>query len=106
MSQRDKLRELDERIAGALSRTGLADGAVYDGATACTVYVDRNAQVMGSDPSAIVGTRTVVSIPLAQVAKPQRGRRLALPATGETFELAELVERDESRELWVAVPRG
>jgi hypothetical protein len=106
MSQRDYLRRLDATIVGSLARLGLADTATYDGSTACTVVVDRAAQVMGSDPGAIVGTRTVIRLQLREIARPTAGKRVRLTGTGEEFELREELDRDDSLASWVVVPRA
>jgi hypothetical protein len=104
MAQRDRLMSLDAKIVGALSRAGLGDPATYEGSP-CTVLIDRATQVMGADPSAIVGQRIVVTLQLAEVPKPAAGRRLRL-SSGEEFELRDEIERDESRAVWVVVKRG
>lgn len=99
MGQIAFLRGLDARIQKALAAAGMADAALY-GATACTVYVDRNAQFLGEHPALAAGQRTVITFRREQVT-PARGGVVTIGA--ETFTLAELVAEDESLSSWVVL---
>lgn len=101
MSQTTKLREIDAALASAFASVGLADAATYEG-TPCTVLVDRNVELFGEN---LAGLRTIVTFFLADTPSLAVGSIVRLTATGEEFELSELVRQDESRSAW-AVKRA
>lgn len=107
MSQESFLRDLDARITGALADAGLADLATYTPPGElpapiedCHVTIDYNAEVVGDDAGAVVGTRTVARLLASEIASPARGGTLTIG--DRTWRL----ERPLSREpgvssLWV-----
>ena len=101
MNQTAKLRDLDAIIAAKMASAGLADAATYDG-QACTVLVDRDVAMFGTDLSVM---RTVVTFFRNEIPVLERGAALVLTATGEEFDLEELQRQDESRSVWT-VKRG
>ena len=106
MSQTAALRALDADIMGAMADAGFADVGTYTAPSGspvpCTVYIDRNAGFLEQDGAAIAGNRIVIGILRADVDRPVRGGVITVDA--ETFELEDMVQRDESMQRWVVLP--
>ena len=106
MSQTDTLRAFDATLMDAFHAAGWADTATYTplvGApVACKVYVDRAAAFLDQDGVAVAGHRIVIGILRADVDRPEAGGMVAVGS--ETFELEELLQRDESITRWVVLP--
>lgn len=107
MSQKTALQELDDEIAEAMLDAGLAEAATHTSAgggaaTACTVVVDRNVELYAEGEVEVAIFRTLITIFRADVDAPARGDTVALTDAGESFALASLHRRDESRTVWIA----
>lgn len=107
MSQKTALQELDDEIAEAMLDAGLAEAATYTpkgGGTPapCTVVVDRNIELYAEGEVEVATFRTLITIFRVDVNDPGRGDTIALIEAGESFELADLHRRDESRTVWIA----
>lgn len=103
MSQTSALRNLDAGIAAAFRAAGLADGATYTAPAgapiACTVLVDRDVELLGSDGADVAMRRTVVTLFLGEIAAPAAGAVVA--ADGSSYTLEAKLDGDQSRERWV-----
>lgn len=102
MSQRAFARLISDQIMGAMLGAGMADSATYQGSGAqvpCSVYVDREVELLGPDGETVAGVHTTVSLQLSQVAEPRRGDTVIVD--GETFTLHRMIRRDEAETVWV-----
>lgn len=106
MSQSATLRAMDATLMGAFHAAGFADAATYTppvgNAVGCTVYIDRAAAFLDQDGVAVAGHRIVIGILRADVDRPEAGGIVAVGS--ETFELEEVLQRDESITRWVVLP--
>lgn len=103
MSQRETLQAVDEIFAEAFLSAGMADSGTYQPAhggdsTPCQLLIDRNAQFFGESGD-VAGTRITIALLLSEVASPSRNATVTVGS--EVFTLQQMVERDESRQVWV-----
>jgi hypothetical protein len=113
MSQTSKYRELDAILFAKSLDAGLADAALYDGRTPCTVLIDRELQDYGPTPGSEFGAgpasemirRMVMRLQLCEIPEPRAGAVVRLVDTREEFTLRLEIGRDESRSSWEVVPR-
>lgn len=107
MSQLATLQAMDAAIAAGFAAAGMADAASYTPpgynatvVTGITVLVDRAAQFF-DDANGVAGTRTVITLYLAEVANPLR--QGVITVGSESWNLDKELARDESMVQWVVV---
>lgn len=100
MSQTATLRALDMTLQQSFLSAGLADQGTVRGIE-CDLYIDRDAEIFGDDEAAVVGIKSIVTFRLDQVPKAERGDPVVVGS--ERWQLAELLQQDESLAVWVVV---
>lgn len=106
MSQAAALRAIDADMVAAFADCGMADAATYqapDGVALvpCTVLFDQPEMVRDGSNGPVVGTRTEISLQIAEVGTPQRGGRVVID--GVSWRLDDPIGDDASMSRWVVV---
>jgi hypothetical protein len=106
MSQTDRLRSIDARIRRSMHRHGLADSGVYQLVSTgqeyeCRPYIDRNVETVGEDGITTVLV-TVIDLLHDEVPASAQKTKGRVTVGTESWPLARILHRDESRTRWIA----
>lgn len=107
MTQQDTLRGLDSMIVAKMINAGLGDIATYTPPTGAaipniSVLKDTAFVEFGDDAAGVAGTRTVITLFLAEVPNPLRGATITIGS--RSWKLQAENARDDSMAAWVVTP--
>lgn len=107
MSQQDTMRAMDSLIVAQMISQGLGDTATYtppsgSAITGISVLKDTAFVEYGDDGAPVAGTRTVITLFLAEVPNPVRGATITIGA--RSWKLQAENARDDSMAAWVVTP--